>query len=188
MAIHGHSAVAGRLATIPRGGASIDSGRFATAAVSKAYEYWRGKCTLGRLPCREDLIPEEMRVFLPHVFLVDVTHTPLTFRFRLVGTEITQLARKEYTGLAVDEQDYGPDWRRVFDRYAEVVIGRCPQLDIWNAPWVSREFLRYERLIAPLSSDGRTINMLFGGLCALPCDRDAGRAASCGSSGHRGRP
>jgi hypothetical protein len=112
------------------------------------------------------------------VFLVDVTYAPLTFRFRLVGTEVTALARKEYTGLAVDERDYGPQWRRVFDRYAEVVVSRGPRLDLWNAPWVSREFLRYERVIAPLSSDGRTINMLFGALCPFACDKDAGGAAS----------
>jgi hypothetical protein len=145
----------------------IDASLFKTAVVRQVYEYWLGKCVRGRLPRRADLRPEEMRGLLPYVFLVDVTRVPLAFRFRLVGTKITEWAGQEYTGLAVDEDAYGPNWRRVFDVYAGVVDGRRPRLDVWDAPWVSREFVRYERLIAPLSGDGQVIDVLFGALFAL---------------------
>ena len=152
----------------------IDVTLFKTAVVRQAYTYWLGKCVRGRLPRRADLRPEEMRAVLPYVFLVDVTHAPLAFRFRLVGTKITEWAEKEYTGLTVDEATYGPQWRRVFDVYAEVVNSRRPRLDIWDAPWVSREFVHYERLIAPLSSDGETIDMLFGALHTVTPVKNAG--------------
>ncbi len=151
----------------------IDVSLFKTAVVRQVYEYWLGKCVRGRLPRRPDLRPEEMRAFLPYVFLVDVTQAPLAFRFRLVGTKITEWAGMEFTGLAVGEEAYGPHWRRVFDRYAGVVESRRPQLDIWDAPWVSREFVRYERLVAPLSTDGEVIDMLFGALYAFTADTDA---------------
>lgn len=150
----------------------IDGHLFKTVVVREAYAYWLGKCVRGRLPARADLRPEEMRAFLPFLFLVDVGHDPLAFRFRLVGTKITEWAEKEYTGVPVDEAAYGPQWQRVFDTYAAIVAGRRPQLDIWDAPWVSREFVRYERLIAPLSSDGQTIDMLFGALHILPPEKD----------------
>lgn len=152
----------------------IDATAFKTAVVRQAYAYWLGKCVRGRLPARADLRPEEMRAFLPFLFLVDVGQDPRTFRFRLVGTKITEWAGKEYTGLAVEEASYGPHWRRVFDTYAAIVDSRRPQLDIWDAPWASREFVRYERLIAPLSSDGQTIDMLFGALHILPAEKDPG--------------
>ena len=152
----------------------IDVKLFKTAVVRQVYEYWLGKCVRGRLPARAALRPEEMRAFLPYVFLVDVSAAPLAFRFRLVGTKITEWAGKEYTGLAVDEPAYGAHWRRVFDVYAAVVDGRRPRLDIWDAPWVSREFVRYERLIAPLSSDGQTIDMLFGALYAFSEEEPGG--------------
>lgn len=151
----------------------IDVTLFKTAIVRQVYEYWLGKCVRGRVPGRADLRPEEMRAFLPYVFLVDVTRGPLAFRFRLVGTKITEWAGKEYTGLAVDEDAYGPQWRRVFDVYSGVVDSRRPRLDLWDAPWVSREFVRYERLIAPLSSDGQGIDMLFGALYACDAERNA---------------
>lgn len=148
----------------------IDVTQFKTAVVRQVYEYWLGKCVRGRLPSRADLRPEEMRIFLPYVYLVDVAREPLAFRFRLVGTKITEWAGKEYTGQPVDEVGYGGHWRRVFDLYAGVVASRRPRLDIWDAPWVSREFVRYERLIAPLSSDGQAIEMLFGALYAVTED------------------
>ena len=145
----------------------IDVSLFKTAVVRQVYEYWLGKCIRGRLPGRADLRPEEMSGLLPYVFLVDVTRAPLAFRFRLVGTKITEWSGKEYTGLPVDEDAYGPQWRRVFEAYVNVVEGRRPRLDIWDAPWLSREFVRYERLVAPLSSDGQEIDMLFGALYAF---------------------
>jgi hypothetical protein len=145
----------------------IDVSLFKTAVVRQVYEHWLGKCVRGRLPGRADLRPENMRAFLPYVFLVDVSTAPRGFRFRLVGTRITEWAGKEYTGLAVDEESYGAHWRRVFDLYAAVVDGRRPRLDLWDAPWVSREFVRYERLVAPLSSDGKAVDMLFGALYAV---------------------
>ena len=151
----------------------IDVSLFKTAVVRQVYEYWLGKCVRGRLPARADLHPEEMRGFLPYVFLVDVTPTPRAFRFRLVGTKIAEWAGKEYTGLAVDEDAYGPQWRRVFDAYAAVADSRRPRLDVWDAPWVSREFVRYERLVAPLSSDGHAVDILFGALYAFTAATDA---------------
>jgi hypothetical protein len=146
----------------------IDPALFKTAAVRQAYEYWLAKCGDGQPPRRADLDPVEMRPLLPYVFLVDVTQAPLAFRFRLVGSKITEWAEKEYTGLGVNEGDYGPQWRRVFNLYAEVVASRAPRLDLYAAPWVSREFYRYERFIAPLSNDGASVDMLFGALHALP--------------------
>ncbi|HEX9463878.1 MAG TPA: PAS domain-containing protein [Alphaproteobacteria bacterium] len=146
----------------------IDPELFKSAVVRQAYEYWLGKCSGDRLPRRADVKPAEMRGMLPYVFLVDVTHAPLVFRYRLVGSRITDWAEREYTGRAVDERDYGPHWQRVFDMYASVVATRGPRRDIYTAPWVSREFYHYERVVAPLSNDGTIIDMLFGALHTLP--------------------
>jgi hypothetical protein len=98
------------------------------------------------------------------LFLVDVRGNPLGFRYRLVGTAIGQLAGREYTGLSVDRRDYGYNWKEVFDDYAAVVSRREPSLRQGRAPWAGREFLSYERIVAPLSSDGEAIDMLFGAL------------------------
>jgi hypothetical protein len=142
----------------------LERSSFRTSVVENAYRYWAARCTIDRLPRRTDVRPEEIPFLLPHVFLVDVQPAPLGFRYRLVGTEITRLAAREYTGMSVNEAEYGPDWRAVFADYARITRTKTPELTTRRAPWPGREFLIYERLIAPLSSDGDTVDMLFGAL------------------------
>src|SRR6185437_5426393 len=137
---------------------------FRTKTVERAYRYWASKCGPGRMPRRSDIRPEEIPSLLPHVFLVDVRRDPLEFSFRIIGTEICSLAGRDYTGLRVNAEEYGPDWKSVFEVYWQVVHSATPEVTVRYAPWADREFLLYERLIAPLSSDGVTIDMLFGTL------------------------
>jgi len=101
------------------------------------------------------------------VFLIDVAQEPLRFTFRLVGTEITRRAGAEYTGFTFSDQESASNWQAVFDDYRSVVDTRLPRRDERTAPWVSKEFYRFERMVAPLSSDGKTVDMLFGALQVL---------------------
>jgi hypothetical protein len=149
----------------------LDLATFKTPVVRDAYSYWLDKCGDRSMPRRSDVRPEELRALLPHIFLVDIGGSPLEFRFRLVGSEITALAGKEYTGLAVNEADYGPQWGRIHKSYLNVAVSRRPEVDFYNAPWRDREFLYYERLVAPLSSDGEDVDMLFG--CLHVLEREA---------------
>jgi hypothetical protein len=137
---------------------------FTTDVVRQAYDYWRSKCAGGRPPRRADLRPEEIAPLLPYMFLVDVVGDPPTFKYRLVGTQINDWAGREFTGVALNEREYGPNWQLVHDIYAGVVKTREPVRSEYSAPWREREFLIYERIVAPLSSDGETIDMLFGAL------------------------
>lgn len=147
---------------------TLDHLEFKSSVVRDAYEYWRRKRTGARLPSRRDIKPEEVAHLLPYLFLVDVTSAPVGFRFRLVGTEIIRWAAREYTGVGLNETEYGPHWRRVFDAYLLSVRTRTAQHSEYTAPWVSREFFYYERVIAPLSNDGETVDMLFGALYPVP--------------------
>jgi hypothetical protein len=154
-------------------GVGMDEAQIKTAVVREAYRYWCRKQIDGRPPRRADIVPEEIPRLLPFLFLVDVLHAPLGFRFRLVGTRIGVWAGREYTGVALNEREYGPSWQRVFDQYAEVVATRAPRRDEYRSPWVARGFVYYERLVAPLSSDGAAIDMLFGALHVLPAPEGA---------------
>jgi hypothetical protein len=145
----------------------IDLAAFRSPNVRKAYEYWLRKSAGGHLPRRSDIKPRELRGLLPYVFLIDVAQEPLRFTFRLVGTEITRRAGAEYTGFTFSDQESASNWQAVFDDYRSVVDTRLPRRDERTAPWVSKEFYRFERMVAPLSSDGKTVDMLFGALQVL---------------------
>jgi len=156
------------------GAAMLDLKQFKMPVVRDACRYWLSKCGQNPMPRRMDIRPEELRALLPYIFLVDVSaNHPVEFRFRLVGSEISIWAGKEYTGLTVNETDYGPQWRRIHDLYLDVVASRQPRRDIYHAAWVGREFLYYERFLAPLSSDGETVDMLFGSLHVTGRDEGA---------------
>src|ERR1700688_2561992 len=145
----------------------IDPAAFKTLKVRHAYECWLGKSAGGLLPSRSDIKPQELRGLLAFLFLIDVTHVPLTFTFRVVGTQLTQWAGREYTGFAFSDQDGEPNWKAVFDDYRSVVDKRLPRRDERKAPWMSNESYRFERMVAPLSNYGSTVDVLFGALHVL---------------------
>lgn len=129
--------------------------------------YWLSKCAASRLPRRTDIRPEEIRGDLPHVYLIDVLRDPLGFRFRLVGTQVTVLSGKNYTGAMLNEAEYGPNWHVIFNAYREVVARAAPMAAALYAPWLGRGFQYYERLLGPISEDGQSVTMIFGALHAI---------------------
>ena len=149
----------------------IDPSQFKTQPIRRIAAYWLGKLQPGRLPGRPDIKPEELRQDLPYVYLVDVGRDRLSFRFRLVGTRVSEWTGRDFTGMAVNEVDYGPQWRRIFDDYQSIVgNGMATRAELYG-PWVAKEFRHYERFLAPLARDGSTVDMIFGALHVINRER-----------------
>lgn len=139
-----------------------------TRPLRSVAEYWRSKWRPGRLPGRADIVPEELRCALPFLYLVDVRREPLGFRFRLVGTAITEWAGQEFTGRGINEAEYGPSWRAIFEDYRAILERPQPIRSERPGPWIDREFRYYERFLAPLARDGETVDMILGALHLIP--------------------
>ena len=142
----------------------IDPSQFKSPPVRRLAEYWFSKVAPGRLPSRADIKPEEMRRDLPFVYLIDVASDPLRFRYRLVGTRVSEWTGRDFTGAAVNETEYGPQWQRIFADYQAVTESKAPAYTEMHGPWVAKEYRYYERFLAPLARDGSTVDMLFGAL------------------------
>ena len=138
------------------------------------YRYWRGKCRDGALPSRADLDPMEiLPALLPHVFLVDVVDGGRDFRYRLLGTHIVESVGFEFTGQLVGEFMRGRMEELQARDYHTLFESREPQHVIGNMVAFGRDYMRYERVMCPLSSDGEAIDMVFGGLfCRLEREQD----------------
>lgn len=119
------------------------------------------------MPRRADIRPEEITQDLPFICLVDVLRDPLAFRYRLVGTRVSAWSMRDYTGSTVNDAQYGPKWKIIFDAYCEIVERREPSAAELFAPWFRQEYRYYERLLAPLSEDGQTVNIIYGALHAV---------------------
>lgn len=125
------------------------------------YEYWRRKGAGRGPPSRADIDPLDIPRLLPGVFLVEVTSgPPWRFRFRLVGTRITEL-EGELTNRFLDEFIPGSPGTPMTRHYEETAQGRI-SLRHETLYWRGREHVNYDVLLLPLSSDGKAIDMLFG--------------------------
>jgi len=135
--------------------------RLENGAFLEFYEYWLGKGAGKGLPARADIDPVDIPQLLANVFLIDVVPGgPQRFRFRLVGTRITEL-EGEMTNKYLDEFVPGAAGTAMGRHYEDTVRGRI-YVRHETLHWREREHVNYEVLLLPLSSDGQTVDKLFG--------------------------
>jgi hypothetical protein len=137
---------------------------FDNPTLLKFLDYWQSKCREGRLPARADIDPVEIHHMLPGIIIVEVVEEGgrPRYRFRLFGTAHVEYNLRDLTGMCIDEV-FGPeDAARTEATYAGVIETGQPHYWRTNVMLPGREFVHYERVIAPLSNDGETIDMLIG--------------------------
>ena len=133
------------------------------------YVFWARKCAGRVMPRRGDIDPAEIPALLPLVFLVEI-HRPLRFRFRLVGSAICGRWGRDHTGTWLDELECDGEQTKILQEYAAVAETGTPRLDVEEFINEHGRYLHYRRLLLPLSEDGRTPDMLFGGQKAIGID------------------
>lgn len=107
-------------------------------------------------PARADIDPAEMKAFFRHVFLLDV-----------VGPEIVSRYGEELTGRYLDEIDLDDVDTDILGEYQRALRDAMLVRGQWSYERRSGHYLNYERIMLPLSSDGRSIDML---VCGAPMD------------------
>jgi hypothetical protein len=126
-------------------------------------QYWEQKRGGRKLPGRGDIDPEELKPYLRHLFLIEVLGGG-TFRYRLVGTEITERYGRNSTGKTVREIYAGlpaiADW--LTGMMLAVTERKRPVLAIGTLKMVGKEHIFSESLHLPLSDDGDSVTMIFG--------------------------
>jgi hypothetical protein len=134
------------------------------------HRYWDGKRGGRMMPARRDLDPSEIVKLLPYIYMVDVEHDPLRFRYRLIGTAICTFLGRDYTGRTVDEATYGKGegLDRLLQLFTTVAETRAPVAYKGNIWYVSgREWRQVEALLMPLSHDGVTVDIIFAGYVSV---------------------
>jgi hypothetical protein len=126
-------------------------------------EYWREKKGDRMAPMRAEIDPAEIKALLPYVGMVDVERAPLRFRYRLAGSDIARGYGREITGHYLDEMDLNGHEHQITQEYTRAADSAEPSCTTWEYLRKDGRNVRYERLVLPLSSDGRQIDMLFGG-------------------------
>jgi hypothetical protein len=128
------------------------------------YRYWDQKRGLRALPGRSDIITSELRPHLGWVMLVDVASDLSQFRFRLVGTLVTQYFLKEGTGKTVEEvfADRDPSVAKTISALFRRSAREQAVLHTFgSALWLGPGFEEFEAIYLPLSDDGASVNMIL---------------------------
>lgn len=143
----------------------FDPGRIEESTLRTLFEYWDGQRPVpGRLPARRDIDPLDIPKLLPCIYVLDVERDPMRFRFRLVGTSIIDWFKRDATGMYMDDPEYGRQVEVILTHYLEVVDAARPRYDHHHSPQLDARYRNYARLMCPLATDGKTVDMLFCGL------------------------
>jgi len=122
--------------------------------------YWN-ECRDSRAaPRREDIDPLDIPDLLPTMTLIDVLWEPMRFRYRLIGTAVTEYFGRDSTGRFVDEGIYGDDAPAVFATFARLATEARPFHRILRLNYVDRGWVRMEGIELPLVDDDGRVNMI----------------------------
>lgn len=116
------------------------------------------------MPRRADIDPADLRAHLAGLSLVDVMEDASDFRFRLLGTDITDRYGRNMTGKLLS-QAYAdaPDLLRwMTEVLAHVARLQRPILARSPLSIVSKNFILRETLSLPLSESGERVDMILG--------------------------
>lgn len=129
----------------------------------RLYRHW-DEVRRGRsMPSRADIDPLSLPQLLGHLLLIDVLREPLRFRYRLIGTRLTERMRRDMTGKFFDDIPEPVYRDRLYDWHGGVVAEKAPRGGVTARRLLDR-WEPYEILTLPLSTDGVEVDMTLTGL------------------------
>jgi hypothetical protein len=168
-------------------GAEANPARLKHPALAFLFDYWRHKRGDRPMPARGDIRPSEIRKHLGWVVMADVLAGGQEFRYRLVGTLVTQYFLTEATGKTLTEAFQNWD-RGVLNAVRAVMRNvardRIAIRAFGEANAIAAGFEAFEVLFLPLSDDGDSVNVI---LHAFTFDRPEVMLARQIAKSHGGR-
>lgn len=126
-----------------------------------ALELWREKANGRAMPARGDFSHEDLWPFMGDVALIDIERNPLRYRFRLIGTNVADMVKRDMTGRYLDEIYSGENFYNAVRSFTHILKHRCPVRGTGNISHAEKSHLRVEVLDAPLSTNGADIDMIL---------------------------
>jgi hypothetical protein len=120
---------------------------------------WEQKRGADPLPARADFAFEELRPWLGELHLLEVLEND--FRFKVFATGTAERVKREYTGHLMSEVTPAELAREAALEYRRVVESRRPVFTERSQVMAEGRVYSWQRLIAPLGHDRRTVDHLF---------------------------
>ncbi len=131
-------------------------------SLRRLFAYWEKKRGDRLAPARSDIDPVDLPDILPHMFIYRVLDGGGDFRMSLFGTALVDVFGRDFTGESFNNIFMGPDRDAILKEYRQVALDARPVCARHDANWINRDHVTYERLLLPVSEDGKTVSRLFG--------------------------
>lgn len=140
-----------------------DDLRVNSAFLRELLSLWHARRGTRPMPARSDFDAVELMRFGGRIALIDVYHDPKRYRFRLIGSRITEILGRDSTGRYADDL-YDPEfYQTAIGSYETILRDRQPVTAHGNMKMMDKEHIRFESLDLPLSEDGEVIDMIMKG-------------------------
>jgi len=140
------------------------------STISELLDYWIEKRGARIAPTRAEMEPLDFPKLWADIIIYKVHHDPLDYEVTRFGTELATVWGKDYTGCFFDEIFFGSTKDLVRTSFDEAVRSGIATIEVLDARWVDKKYVKYKRLMLPLSEDGKTIDRLF--LCVQLTAKD----------------
>ena len=125
-------------------------------------DYWMSLRGNRRMPTRPEFDPSAIVRYLPYVTLVDVFEAPLRFRYRLIGTGITELAGRDATGKWLNKELYGEKLEDILWAYTKCVSEKQPIAVREQVQFVEKTWVTIDVALFPFGDENDNIDIVLG--------------------------
>ncbi|HVP85556.1 MAG TPA: PAS domain-containing protein [Rhizomicrobium sp.] len=149
---------------MPHVGAQLNPGALENPTLAFLRDYWEKKRGDRRMPSRADIRPSELREHLAWVIMADVLNGGEDFRYRLIGTLVTEYFLTEATGKTVREsfEKLGPAVSHaVLAVMRTTTKERAPIHAFGEADAFATSYEAFDAIFLPLSDDGENANVIL---------------------------
>ncbi|WP_420405574.1 PAS domain-containing protein [Nisaea sp.] len=138
------------------------SGRMRTESLKVLLDHWRVIKGPLLMPSRRQIDPVEFGAALPRIWLCDYEQDSDRFRYRLTGERVAKRFGHQLSRRYLDDNT-NPDYYPRVHRYYRNVVDLPAALYIYGRLYAETSNpIHGERLLLPLSDDGRTVQNVIG--------------------------
>ncbi|WP_420405279.1 PAS domain-containing protein [Nisaea sp.] len=133
------------------------------------FRLWKTKARNRHAPARSEIEVIELKRWLSHVMLIDLLPDTEDVRFRVIGTWIVEQVGRDDTGKTIAEIGLTERTLSIRDEYRRAAREKTAyrSCGIFFDHAGAKDHLIAERLILPLSDDGRSCNKILSAIYFL---------------------
>ncbi|MBK17262.1 MAG: hypothetical protein CMM52_00275 [Rhodospirillaceae bacterium] len=132
-----------------------------SSIIQDGFSFWNSLREGQALPRRDIFDPFDVPKLMPHIVLLDVQDNPTDFKYRVIGTFVSEHLAENWTGFWMSEIEHQKSPSRIWESCEHVAVTRNPLLS--RIPYVGphADFLYGEDIILPLvDEEDKIVNLL----------------------------